>query len=68
MEADPDWWKGHWYRGQALMKMLKGKPQSTAMGERCEQVIERKEGVMAKREEKKGEVWGWNLLTLLSSR
>ena len=21
VEADPDWWKGHWYRGQALMKM-----------------------------------------------
>lgn len=37
MEADPDWWKGHWYRGQALMKMLRNKPPSTAMSERCEQ-------------------------------
>jgi len=37
MEVDPDWWKGYWYRGQALMKMLKGKPPSTSMAERCEQ-------------------------------
>mmetsp|Transcript_12641 Transcript_12641/g.16310 ORF Transcript_12641/g.16310 Transcript_12641/m.16310 type:complete len:221 (+) Transcript_12641:17-679(+) len=37
MEADPDWWKGYWYRGQALMKMLRNKPPSTAMSERCEQ-------------------------------
>ena len=21
--ADPDWWKGHWYRGQALQKMVR---------------------------------------------
>ena len=21
MEVDPDWWKGYWYRGQALMKV-----------------------------------------------
>ena len=37
MEADPDWWKGYWYRGQALMKMMRNKPPSTAMSERCEQ-------------------------------
>jgi tetratricopeptide (TPR) repeat protein len=37
VEADADWWKGHWYRGQALMKMLRNKPPSTAMSERCEQ-------------------------------
>ena len=37
IEVDPDWWKGYWYRGQALMKMLKGKPPSTSMAERCEQ-------------------------------
>jgi len=35
---DPDWWKGYWYRAQALMKMLRNKPPSTAMAERCEQV------------------------------
>lgn len=37
IEADPDWWKGYWYRGQSLMKMLRNKPPSTAMSERCEQ-------------------------------
>uniref|UniRef100_A0A6U3SNV3 Uncharacterized protein n=1 Tax=Octactis speculum TaxID=3111310 RepID=A0A6U3SNV3_9STRA len=37
MENDPTWWKGYWYRGQALMKMLQNKPPSTAMAERCEQ-------------------------------
>ena len=37
IEADGDWWKGHWYRGQALIKMAEGKQKSTAMGERVEQ-------------------------------
>lgn len=37
IEVDPDWWKGYWYRGQALLKMLRNKPPSTAMSERCEQ-------------------------------
>jgi len=37
IEVDQDWWKGYWYRGQALMKMLRNKPASTAMSERCEQ-------------------------------
>ena len=23
VDADPDWWKGHWYRGQALQKMVR---------------------------------------------
>ena len=44
IEVDRDWWKGHWYRGQALMKMLKGKPPSTSMAERCEQAKVRGEG------------------------
>jgi hypothetical protein len=39
IKADPDWWKGHWYKAQALMRMIKGKPPSTAMGERCEQAV-----------------------------
>ena len=25
MEADNDWWKGYWYRGQAIVNMLKNK-------------------------------------------
>ena len=37
--ADPDWWKGHWYKAQSLMKMVRNKPPSTAMGERCEQAV-----------------------------
>ena len=45
-EADPDWWKGHWYRGQALMKMLRNKPPSTAMSERCEQAKHAFEGCL----------------------
>ena len=23
VDADPEWWKGHWYRGQALQKMVR---------------------------------------------
>ncbi len=45
-EADPDWWKGYWYRGQALMKMLRNKPPSTAMSERCEQAKNSFEGCL----------------------
>ena len=33
------WWKGHWYRGQALLKMARNKPPSLAMSERLEQSI-----------------------------
>ena len=36
-DADPSWWKGHWYRGQALLFMLRGKSPSSAMSERAEQ-------------------------------
>jgi hypothetical protein len=39
VDADADWWKGHWYRGQALQKMVRNKPPSLAMGERLEQAI-----------------------------
>lgn len=39
VDADTDWWKGHWYRGQALQKMVRNKPPSLAMGERLEQAI-----------------------------
>jgi len=39
VDADPEWWKGHWYRGQALQKMVRNKPPSLAMGERLEQAI-----------------------------
>lgn len=38
-DVDPTWWKGHWYRGQALLRMVKGKPPSLAMSERLEQAI-----------------------------
>ena len=41
--ADPDWWKGHWYKAQSLMKMVRNKPPSTAMGERCEQAARPKQ-------------------------
>jgi len=40
MEVDPDWWKGYWYRAQALTHMLRNKPASTAMTGRCEQAKE----------------------------
>jgi len=36
-DVDPTWWKGHYYRGQALLRMTKNKPPSLAMGERLEQ-------------------------------
>ena len=39
VDADPTWWKGHWYRGQALYKMARNKPPSMAMSERLEQAI-----------------------------
>ena len=39
VEADPEWWKGHWYRGQALLKMARNKPPSLAMSERLEEAI-----------------------------
>ncbi|KAJ1451366.1 hypothetical protein M885DRAFT_589562 [Pelagophyceae sp. CCMP2097] len=38
-DADGDWWKGHWYRGQALIAMAKSKPPSIAMSERLEQAV-----------------------------
>lgn len=38
-DVDATWWKGHWYRGQALLRMVKGKPPSLAMSERLEQAI-----------------------------
>lgn len=40
VDADCTWWKGHWYRGQALHKMARNKPPSLAMSERMEQAIE----------------------------
>lgn len=30
-EAGPGWWKGHWCRGQALMKVPRNTPPPTAM-------------------------------------
>uniref|UniRef100_A0A7S3JVZ4 Uncharacterized protein n=1 Tax=Aureoumbra lagunensis TaxID=44058 RepID=A0A7S3JVZ4_9STRA len=38
-DVDPDWWKGYFYRGQALLALVRNKPPSKAMGDRLEQAI-----------------------------
>ena len=39
IDADPDWWKGYWYKGQALLGQLKGKKPSPAMQEKAQSAL-----------------------------
>ena len=36
IELLPDWWKGYWYHGQAILGQLKGKRPTAAMKQKGE--------------------------------
>jgi tetratricopeptide (TPR) repeat protein len=47
IDIDPTWWKGYWYRGQALTNMCRGKAASTAMAGRAELAMKAFQGALS---------------------